>query len=254
MKTKKIFLRSILAFVLICQCNMMSAQRNFYHRLDVGSSNIYTFAGSNLITGYANYLTGDILFDNSFIYSFYTGNYYGAKIKTKNYALASITAKDLFDDCFAGAKLGYQSDNMGSFNWGVYASAHYKVNQFKMLFPNTDLYIGECVQYLKPGVGLFLTLGSIENKTKVQIEGTIRYDVPIGYKGMFGKKADVLNNGLSSHIAIKLAGYSWFSIGAYADVNYYDLYKNWEDNSKFKIYNVGLTFTITPKRGEGFYD
>lgn len=229
-------------------------QRNFYHRFDVGSSNIYTFAASNLITGYANYLSSSILFDNSYTYSMYDGNYNGADIKTKKYEIAGLTARDLFDDCFAGLKLGYQSDNMGSLNWGVYASAHYKINQFRMQLPGMTDYSGECTQYIKPGAGLFLNFGSIESKTKVQIEGAVRYDIPISYKGYFGNKSGELNSGLSSHVAVKLAGYTWISAGIYADFNHYDLYKNIGDGGKFKIYNFGLTFTITPKRMEDIYD
>ena len=254
MNNRTFFVKGLLAIVLLGQSAITFGQRNFYHRFDVGSSNIYTFAGSNLITGYANYLSSSILFDNSYTYSFYNGNYNGGDIKTKKYEMTGLTARDLLDDCFAGVKLGYQSDNMGSLNWGLYASAHYKINQFRMQLPTSSDYSGECAQYVKPGVGMFLTFGSVESKTKVQIEGAVRYDMPISYKGYFGKKADELNTGLSSHIAVKLAGYTWISAGIFADINHYDLYKNMGNGSKFKVYNVGLTFTITPKRMEDIYD
>lgn len=254
MKSKINSFKKVLTILLIGQSCMVFGQRNFYHRFDVGSSNIYTFAGSNLITGYANYLSSSLLFDNSYSYSLYDGSYNDADIKTKKYEIIGLTAKDLFDDCFAGVKLGYQSDNMGSLNWGVYASAHYKINQFKMQLPGAAKYSGECAQYFKPGVGLFLTFGSVESKTKVQIEGAVRYDIPISYKGYFGNKANELNTGLSSHFAIKLAGYTWISAGVFADINHYVLYKNMRGDSKFKIYNFGLSFTITPKRMEDIYD
>lgn len=232
----------------------MVAQYNFYHRVDVGSGNIYSFVGSNLVTGYSNYFTHDILFDNSFSYTLFNGRYQGMDIKTKTMDPMGIMAKDIFSDCFAGIKLGYQSDLMGGVNWGIYASAHYRINQFDARFPFADDYQKESVQYVKPGTGVLLTLGSVESKTKVQFEAALRYDIPIAYKGVFGNKNSVLEKGLSSHFGVKVAGYTWFSAGLYADMNFYDLYKDMGSNSQFKIYSVGLTFTITPKRGEDLYD
>lgn len=232
-----------------------NAQRNFYHRIDLGSSNLYTFVISNIVTGYANYFSHDILFDNSYAYTFYKGVYCDQNIKTKAFSPIGITARDLFNDAFAGVKLGYQSDNMGGFNWGIYASTHYKINQVKATFLSED-YSNECFQYIKPGLGLMFTFGSVENTTKVQLEAVVRYDIPIGYNGYFGNRRDALNNGVSSRFVIKVAGYKWFSVGAYTELNYYDLYKfkNVTGKSNFKMYNIGLTFTITPKRGEDIYD
>ena len=256
MKYNRQTLVCLLVLLLFSDCNCINAQRNFYHRIDVGSSNIYTFVGSNLITGYANYFTHDILFDNSYTYTFLNGSYQGQDIKTKALDLMGLTAQELFSDCFAGVKLGYQTDNMGSLNWGVYGSAHYKINQFNALFPFMNDYYKECIQYFKPGIGLFFTFGSVESKTKIQVEAAIRYDLPIGYKGVFGKKTDALSNGVSSHFAIKIAGYTWLSAGLYADINHYNFYKEFKQigNSKFKMFNLGITFTITPKRGEDLYD
>lgn len=257
MRNKKDVFLGLLTLMLTFNSVSAMAQRNFYHRIDVGSSNIYSFVGSNLITGYANYLTHDILFDNSFTYSFYNGTYNGKDIKTKSYSMTGLTARELFGDCFAGIKLGYQSDYMSSVNWGLYASCHYKLNQFEAKWPDAQDYSGERAQYLKPGAGLFFTFGSVESQTKVQLEAALRYDMPMGYKGILGTKKDELKSGLSSHFAIKFAGYSWISAGLYMDICHYDLYKDFKDagkDSKFKMYNVGVTFTITPKRGEDIYD
>lgn len=246
--------RHMFFVVALCSCTLAQAQRHFYHRVDVGSSNIYTFVVSNLITGYTNYLTHDILFDDSYSYSLYNGRLNGEKIKTKGYNPMGITARELFNDAFAGVKLGYQSDYMGPVNWGIYTSAHYKINQFKVLFPFEDGYNSERAQYLKTGGGLFLTFGSIESITKVQVEAALRYDMPLSYAGIYGNDSGVLNRGVSSHFAVKVGGFSWLSAGVYADFNHYDLYKNMGSNSTFKQYNVGVTFTITPKRGEDLYD
>ena len=256
MNTKRNIFIIVLSMVTFCHTNIAEAQRNFYYRIDVGSSNIYSFAVSNLITGYANYFAHNFLFDNSYTYTFYSGRYMGDKTKIKPLDLMGISAEDLFNDCFSGVKLGYQSDNMGIFNWGIYGSAHYKINQFKAWFPFESDYRKECLQYFKPGVGILMTFGSIENKIKVQIEAAARYDIPISYNGVFGKNEDILNKGISSHFSIKVAGYTDYSIGIFADLNHYNLYKDFDDigNSKFKMYNIGITFTISAKRGEDMYD
>lgn len=245
-------IRTSLIVLALCFTATASAQRRFYHRLDVGASNVYTFAVSNLVTSFANYFTHDMLFDNSYVYTVYGGRVNGATVKTKAYNPIGVSSSDLFNDAFAGVKLGYQSDLIGNFNWGIYASNHFRVNQFKAKFSDMDNYTKERVNYLKPGVGLLLTFGGIEKKAKVQVEVAARYDFPINYKGIFGSSTtDVLGKGVSTHYSMKVAGYSWFSAGAFADVCHYDLYK---DNGAFKPYSFGVTFTITPKRGEDIYD
>lgn len=256
MKTIHLLKRCLMFLLLSSFVIQTSAQRNFYHRIEVGSNNIYTFVLSNLVTGYANYFAHDMLFDNSFDYAITNASYLGRDIETKSYNPINMEPKDLFNDVYCGIKLGYQSDNMGAFNWALYASAHYKLNQFRVKWPMANDFLNEKTQYFKPGVGLVFTFGSIEQKTKVQIEGAIRYDMPIGYNGYWNNDTKMLNKGLSSHYAVKLVGYSWLSAGIYADFSHYNLYKqldNLGNNSKFNIYNIGLTFSITPKRGEDIY-
>ena len=248
-------IKIIMLIIAICDFSTLSAQRNFYHRLDVGSSNIYTFVLSNLVTGYANYLSHDMLFDNSYIYTIYRGKMGGEKIETKAYSPMGLTAKEVFNDVYGGVKLGYQSDLMGKVNWGIYASGHYRVNQVKVLFPGDDVYKAERFQYFKPGMGILLTFGGIDQKVKVQLEAAARYDLPVGYSGaMEGKASDILKSGISSHFAVKIAGFSWLSAGLFADFTHHDIYKNMTGDSHFKPYSFGVTFTITPKRGEDLYD
>lgn len=247
--------RFIFIFIVLLGCTSLNAQRHLYHRIDVGSSNIYTFVLSNLVTGYTNYFTHDMLFDNSYVYSIYSGEVEGESVSTKAYNPMGITATDLFNDSFAGVKLGYQSDLQGSFNWGIYASGHYRINQIKAKTSAMDEYTKECFQYVKPGVGLLFTFGSIESPVKVQIEAAARYDYPISYKGSFFENSnESLEKGLSSHFAVKVAGYSWLSAGVYADIYHHNLFKNKNSNCNFKPYSFGVTFTITPKRGEDLYD
>lgn len=249
---KKTFGISVL--LLFAGTSSLSSQRHFFHRIDVGSSNIYTFVVSNLLTGFGNYLTHDMLFDNAYAFTFFNGQYDDENIKTKMSNPIGIQARELFNDAFAGVKLGYQSDRPGFFNWGIYASTHYKINQFRAKFPINDDYHAEQVQYLKSGGGIFVTFGSIKTKIKTQIEAALRYDIPLNYSGTFGKGKENLAKGLSSHFALKLGGYSWISGGLYADINHYDLYKETSHISKFKLRSMGIIFTITPKRGDDVYE
>lgn len=244
-------LKLTICLATLCCIMQANAQRHFYHKIDIGSSNIYTFVVSNLITGYANYFCHNTIFDNSYVYTLYSGELNGEKIKTKGLNPIGITAEEIFNDAFGGLMLGYQSDRIGTFNWGLYASAHYRIQQMEALFPDTKNYSHERFQYVKPGVGFFLRFGSIENPIKVQLEALTKYDFPIGYNGIFGTKAEeVLNKGVSSHFAVKVGGHTWFNVGIFADFAFYDLYKGMNNASHFKPYSFGVTFIITPKRGE----
>jgi hypothetical protein len=240
-------LKLILLLCAIACCGV-HAQRNFYHRIDVGTSNVYPFVISNIITGYANYYTNDILFDDSYVYTLYSGD-----LQTKAMNPMGVTASDLFNDVFAGVKLGYKTDNLSSFNWGVYLSGHYRINQIQTRIDESADYTKECFQYIKPGAGFLLTFGSVENKLTVELEGAVRYDIPLNYKGMFGDdKSEVMKSGLSSHYSLKFAGHHSFSLGAFFDMTHYNIYKT--SAIKFKPYSFGVTITITPKRGHDLYD
>lgn len=240
---KQKFLLTLLSLLMFIGAN---AKRNFYHRIDVGTSNIYTFVLSNIATGFANYYSRDILFDNSYVYTLYSGD-----IKTKGLNPMGVTARDLFNYAFAGVKLGYHSESLSSFNWGLYASAHYRINQVDAKTKNAEGYHIERFQYLKPGAGILLTFGGVESDLIVQFEAAARFDMPINYKGMFGSETDCLKSGLSSHYSLKFAGNKAFSIGAFLDLTHYNLYK--DNDLKMKPISFGAIFTITPKRGIDVY-
>ena len=238
--------KNILTLVCLLIFMGAKAQRNFYHRIDVGSSNIYTFVLSNIVTGFANYYSRDILFDNSYVYTLYSGD-----LKTKGLNPIGLTARDLFNDAFAGVKLGYHSESFSNFNWGVYGSAHYRINQVNARSKDIEEYHVERFQYFKPGAGILLTFGGIESDVIVQFEAAAKYDIPINYKGMYGSEINSLNNGISSHYSLKFAGNTAFSIGVFADLTHYNLYKDL--NVKLKPFSFGAVFTITPKRGIDVY-
>ncbi len=251
MKLHKFLLFFILLLSTTFSLNAQS--RNFYHRIEIGSGNLYSFVAGNLIAGFANYYTHSVLFDNSFTYTLFSGKTDLGSVKTKPENLIGITARDLFNDISGGVKLGYNSDNFDNFNWGVYGSLYYKLNQFKSLWHTNAEYTRERFSYLKPGIGFFALFGSIEQKVKYQLEAGIQYCCPIAYTGVFGSKTNTLNSGIGSHYAIKIGGATDFSCGIYVDLYHFDLYKK-EYCKKFKMYNLGVTFTITPKRSERYYN
>ena len=127
------------------------------------------------------------------------------------------------------------------------------MNQFKSLWTQKDDYSRERLMYIKPGIGIYTLLGSIENKVKCQLEAGLQYCVPVAYRGYFGDKSNVLNRGIGSHYALKLGGATDFSGGVYVDLYHFDIYKK-DFCKSFKMFNIGVTFTITPKRSERYYD
>ncbi len=245
------------SFLLLCALllspSTTEAQRHLYLRLDVGSGNIYTFAASNIVTGFINLVSKQVLFDNSFLLTYNSGSIDNRDIDLKGNNKIGLVARDAFNELYGGLKLGYQSDNIGNFNWGIYGSAHYKLNQYRAKFPNETDFSPERFSYFKPGAGLFMIFGSIQQKTKVQVEAALRYAIPIGYKGMIGTDAEVLNSGLASFYALKFGGYSWFNFGFFAEVNHFDIFKTmgqYGTDPNFGSYTFGLTLTINPKSGE----
>lgn len=234
-----------LAFVL---CIMSNAQ-GVYHRLEIGTNNIYTFAAANLLTAGLNALTDDMLFDNAYTYTYmHTGD--NLEVKGRN--VLGLTARDVFSDVTLGGKIGYQSTNPGNFNWGVFASAHYRINQFDLGVKNSDAFLTQDIHRAQFGGGLLFTLGDIESSTKVIIEAGVRYEIPVLYNAggvKVEKVSNALNSGLSSHVAVRLNGSgSLQGIGIYADIPHYKLYKG----SNIKPYTIGLLYTITPWKIKGY--
>lgn len=252
---KKLFKLALAAAILLTASQpAMADRRNFYHRVDIASGNIYSFVVSNLVTSFGNYFCRDILFDNSFNYSIMTASTSArssAAFKPEN--PLGLTARSLFNDAAAGLKLGYNSDNFGSFNWGIYACGHYKINQYQGKFNNAADYSHERFSYVKPGLGAFVLFGSLEQKLRVQLEVSAAYCIPLDYHGIRGTSTDVLNRGIASHYALKFGGAYDFSGGVFVDVNHFKIFKT-DVIKSFNMCTVGITLTITPKRGERLYD
>lgn len=229
--------------------------QNLYYRLDVGTNNIYSFAVANLATAGLNALTDKMLFDNAYTYTYLnTSNEFDAK----NYSIVGMTARDIFSDITAGGKIGYQSFNPGIFNWGIYGSAHYRINQFKSSLKGQNDELHNDIQRVLLGGGLLFNLGDIESSTRFVIEAGVRYELPLSYNRLNGQKvSDVLNSGLSSHFALRINGNGLLQgLGIYADIPHYNLFKDSVgniDNPKLKMYTFGIIYTITPWKIKDMY-
>lgn len=250
------FFRLISATTLIVMSLSGKAQ-HFYYKLDVATNNIYSFAVSNLATAGLNALTNRMLFDNAYTYTYIRAIDSTDGMNIKNTNILGLKARDIFGDITAGGKLGYQSSSPGSFNWGVFGSAHYRVNQYKVEVQNGDFYRHN-VQRLLLGGGLMFNIGDIESSTKIIIEAGVRYEMPIQYHGLNGMKAsEMLNKGLSSHYAIRINGNGCLQgLGVFVDVPHYNLYKNYGyqyGTPNVRMYSFGIIYTITPWKIKDIY-
>lgn len=251
---KRIIITVILGIII----SSFSNAQHLFRRIDVSNSNIYSFVVANLASGGINYLTDGMLIDNYYSYTLGTLDVNGyPDAKLKNNDIIGISARDVFNDISGGIKLGYQSNNKGSFNWCLYGSGHYKLNQFKTQMSSTDILDRHRLQRIAVGGGAMISLGEFERKTRVILEAGLRYEIPIGYKGTFGTEMkDVINSGLSSHFAIRFGGTSGLQgLGVYADIPYYNLLKSNNGLSgELKMYSFGIVYSISPWRIKKAYD
>jgi len=241
MKKTIIFLLSVIAAIGV-------KAQVFYHRIDVTTGNLYSFVASNLLSAGINYITQDRLLDTSFGYTMFNTDYTSNQIKLKDYNRVGLTLRDLIADSSYGLKLGYQSFYPTVFNWGVYGSAHYKINRFRIEDENGRF--SENVHRLQLGGGLIFAFGAIDNSAKAVVEIGLRYNLPIHYKGSWGNSADMaLNKGLTSHYSIRFGGFGALQgIGLFAEIPFYNLVKDKYiyPGLSVKPYTFGITYTIMP--------
>lgn len=252
-------MKRIIFSVLCITVSLSMYAQHFYYRLDVATNNIYSFAVANLATAGLNTLVDDMLFDNAYTYTYIQTKDNQQSVESKGYKIAGITARDLFSDVTTGLKLGYQSYYPSALNWGIYGSAHYRINQFKTVSSGQEDVSRHNVQRLLLGGGLFFNIGDIESSTKVVIEAGLRYEMPLHYKGMDGLKlSDAFNKGLSSHYAIRINGNGAFQgLGVYADIPHYNLFKEigkQKIGSNIRMFTFGIVYTITPWKIKELYD
>lgn len=227
-----------------------SKGQNLYYRLDIATGNVFSFAIANVATAVLNDVTDKMLFDNAFSYTYLKEIDGAQNIDVKANKILGLTARDVFNDVKGGGKIGYQTDNKGFFNWTIFASAHYRINQFKIA-QNEEVIYRQNIQRTMLGGGLQFTLGSIEKSVKCIIEAGLTYDLPLSYSGSSGYKVnDLVNSGLSSHFAVMVNGRGILNkVGLYADIPFYKTFKNAGSQmlgTNIKPYSFGVTYTITP--------
>lgn len=247
----KKFLLSIL-ILLSCGASSYAQSRvgiknhNLIFNCDLGFGNPYTTAVSSVVTGLANYyILNDAFFENSYIYGIYPTSIDKLTVKTQN--PMGLNARELFNNVQAGLKLGYQSYSPGFFNAGIYATGHYKIDQFKLGYSNDNMF-NHRAQRVLVGATALLSLGSMEQANRVIIEAGCRYSIGLKYASSNPNDEVSLNNGLVSHFGIKVASRGMLqNLGIFADINHFNLWKN-VTGGKLNNYTFGLTWTITPQQ------
>lgn len=227
---------------------------NLYFHIEMNSGNIYPFAGWSILSGVLNSALRYNLFESGFAYDLYTGN----GVKTKYNSPIAFDAVNLFNHIQPAIKIGYYSDYINStFNWGVLATAGYKINQFQLKEIND--FTRQCVHRTQLGGMILLAFGKNGGSTQAMIEAGLKYNIATKYKGGDIEKTDALNNGLTSHFALKFGGSGWLqNIGLYADIDHYKLFnRDFEYNGIKPFYNnnlrnttIGVCVTVTPAQAD----
>lgn len=217
---------------------------------EIASGSPYVFAASSVVTGLLNYyLLNDAFFENSFSYSFYSTNVDGLKARTQN--PMGLTARELFNNIQTGLKLGYQTYRPEFFNCGIYATGHYKLEQFKVGYDKDNMSNHRAQRFLV-GATALMSLGSMKQPQRVIIEAGLRYSISLAYKSPLGENKSQLNDGLTSHYAVKIASRGMLQdIGIYADIDHFNLWKDYKPDHKLHDFTIGVTWKITPQQADG---
>lgn len=251
---------SVLLFIIMSMGISVNAQRdnriknhNLIFNADLGFGSPYSFALSSIATGLANYyLFDDAFFENAFMYSLYSAKPEGIKARTMN--PMGLTARELFNNVQAGLKIGYQTYSPETFNFGIYGSAHYKLDQFEVGSNDDNMAFQRANRILIGATALF-SLGSMDKASRVIIEVGERYSCGISYKSPLSDSKDQLNDGFISHFAVKLASRGLMQdVGVFVDINHFNLWKDYLPGYKLNDITFGLSWKITPQQADSRKD
>lgn len=222
---------------------------NLYFHVEMTSGNIYPVV-SSMVTGLFNYWLDRPVFETGYNYSFLSAKYEGSKLDVKNNSFNGITARELFNDIYVGVNVGYQTYKPQTFNFGFYASAGYKIDQFRIRGWEEADYGRHNIHRAQVGLTAFTTIGSLDNPLKVTVEAGCRYNIPVLYNSPYDDKAKSLESGLTSHFAVKFAGEGVLQdFGVFANFNHYNLLdkeKCLGPVNELRRWTVGLSFSLTP--------
>lgn len=262
---KKMLYSAIMAIAMIAAvATPISAQRNFYNRVEFGGGNVWTFVGMEAVSIIINQLTHRPLTEATLRFgvpSSEYGNLNGyqgfddwnqdrftndpnAEYGDNGYV--KFKGENLLSNIIIGDKMGYLSDNLSFVNYCIYGAAYYNLQQFKLMSDDEN-YNNLSTQRMQLGGGLMFTFGSIESKSRIILDGGLRYNIPLHFdgEGIEGSTKDTMNKGISSHYMFK---YSWdnsVAVGATVDVMHYNLFKDESlCGNQSKIFEFGITVSL----------
>lgn len=244
-----------------------SQRRHLYNRVELGAGNVWTFVGMEAVSMIVNTVTHKPLTEATLRFGVPVSEYgnlngyqgfddwnYDRFNDDPDYeygdsGFAKFKGKNLLSNIIIGDKLGYLSDNLSSVNYCIYGAAYYNLQQFKLM-SDYENYDAISTQRMQLGGGFMLTLGSIEKKSRIIIDGGLRYNIPLKFGGdIEGQTNDMMNKGISSHYMFK---YSWdnsVAVGATIDLMHYNMFKDESlCGNQSKLVEFGITLSILFKQ------
>lgn len=219
---------------------------NFYHKVELGSGNLYGFGMLSCVSGVLNYVLDDAVAETSFEYPVYRQSAV-PDFFSRQYLLG-VLPDDLLHDFTGGLKLGYQSYSPELFNWGICLVGEYKREPYKWLGAESEM--GGLMSRALAGGNLMFRFGEMGMSTLVSLELGIRYSYGLSHVNEAIPSSGLnLNNGLVSHYAIQVGGPGFFQdIKLFMDITHFKLV----DCPELQISPVylGLSWTVTPRQAQ----
>lgn len=224
---------------------------NFYYSVDLGSGNIFSLLGASLVSGGVNSINAlrknGGLVNCAYLESpikAYSGN---TELDIKKFKFNEITARDLFKDIMAGFRMGWQTDvSINTFNFGFYASYHYRINQFKVEDPSDGDFYKHNIHRSLIGLSAMLEFGDYD-AVRTIVELGVKYGIATKYQNPYNHAAKDLKNGLISHFAVvfDMPEDKWLNdFGVFVDINHYNPFEKIKPVTELKIWTLGISFTV----------
>ncbi|MBO4850219.1 MAG: hypothetical protein J5529_04865 [Prevotella sp.] len=249
MKTNNIIAIILMVAAYSINANAQIRNKHLFFHIDFAAGNVYTASYPSFLTYGLNELTHSNIFESALEYSVFNGDLGNDKINMRNYNITGFTANELFQNLHPSLKIGYQSSSLSDFNYGAYATAEYQHNHFKSRFEGSDIHHKNTLNRALFGGSLFAVIGNMEKPFRLMFEGGIRYSMCLGYKGPLAIGKEDIDNGISSHWAIKVSTAKGLQdFGVYFDINHFDLLKS--ENGKLNNWSAGLIWAVTPGQRE----
>lgn len=261
---KILYSRILIIIMLITVTTPALAQRNYYNRIELGGGNVWTFVGLEAISMIINQITHRPLTEATLRFGVPISEYgnlngyqgfddwnYDRFNSDPNYEYGDdgyikFKGRNLLSNIIIGDKMGYLSDNLSFINYCIYGAAYYNLQQFKLM-SDYENYISLSTQRMQLGGGFMLTFGSIESKSRIILDGGLRYNIPLhfGGEGITGNTNDIMNKGISSHYMFKYSYDNSIAIGATLDVMHYNMFKDESlCGNQSKILEFGITVSL----------